>query len=262
MSTVVPLTKLHGTRNDFILIDHRDRQFENYSALARSLCDRHSSIGADGLLVILPSERADVRMRIFNPDGSEAGMCGNGIRCVAAYLVEDGAPRELRVETLAGAIETYARRNGDRYTVRVRLPAPQIMPAEENPNGYVVQAGNPHVVIFGDTVEGVDLPAIGPVISSKYEGGANVHAAVRRAADRLEVRHWERGVGPTLSCGTGAVAAAAAAIYRGIVQSPVSVVVPGGELIVEWDGAGDAWLTGEAVRIFDTAVRYDGRVTH
>ncbi|MBV9148775.1 MAG: diaminopimelate epimerase [Candidatus Eremiobacteraeota bacterium] len=261
MSTVVPLTKLHGTRNDFILIDHRDRQFENYSVLARSLCDRHSSIGADGLLIILPSESADVRMRIFNPDGSEAEMCGNGIRCVAAYLFEDGAPPDLHVETLAGVIETQARRDGDRYTVRVRLPAPQIMPAGI-PNGYAVQAGNPNVVIFGDSFDGVDLPAMGPLISSKYRDGANVHVAVPCAPDRLEVHHWERGVGPTLSCGTGAVAAAGAAIYRGVVRSPVAVIVPGGELIVEWDGAGDAWLTGEAVRVFDTTVRYDDVVAN
>ena len=260
MKRVVPLTKLHGTRNDFVLVDHRDHQFSDYAGLASFLCERRSGVGADGLLVLLPSDDTDVCMRIFNPDGSEAQMCGNGVRCVAAYLLEEGEPADLHIRTLAGVIETHAQRDGDRYAVRVTLPAPQIAPASGIPNAFVVQAGNPNVVIFGDSLKGADLPAMGPLISSKYENGANVHVATPCGPRCLEVRHWERGVGTTMSCGTGAIAAAAAAIHCGDVQSPVEVIVRGGTLIVEWDGVGDILLTGKAVRVFDTTVHYDDHV--
>ena len=254
---VVPLTKLHGTRNDFVLVDHRDQQRRDYAQLAQFLCDRRRSVGADGFLVVLPSRASDVRMRIFNADGSEAQMCGNGIRCVAAYLNDEGEPADLRVETLAGLIETHAERDSGRYVVRVKLPAPQVAPDPEMSNAYVVQVGNPNVVIFGDSPEGADLPSAGPLISNRYRDGANVHVAVWLGANRIAARHWERGVGETMSCGTGAVAVAAAAISRGIVCSPVEVCVPGGMLTVEWDGAGAVTLTGEAVRVFDTTVHYD-----
>ena len=254
----MPLTKLHGTRNDFVLIDHRNRQSNDYAALARFLCNRRIGVGADGLLVILLSSIADVRMRIFNADGSEAQMCGNGIRCVAAYLTEGRAQADFQVETLAGMMSTHATLDGDRYIVRVKVPSPQIEPAGV-PNSYVVQAGNPNVVIFGDALEG-DLPTSGSQISSRYKDGANVHIGVVEGTNRIRVRHWERGVGETMSCGTGAVAVAAAAIAHRGVASPVEVCVPGGKLIVEWDGVGDATLTGEAVRVFDASVWYDSAV--
>ncbi|MBV9971859.1 MAG: diaminopimelate epimerase [Candidatus Eremiobacteraeota bacterium] len=257
MKNIVPLTKMHGTRNDFVLIDQRNARLSNYAEAARYLCDRHAGIGADGLLVVLPSRDDDVRMRIFNPDGSEAQMCGNGIRCLAAYLRDEGAPANVRVETLAGTIFTHCEREADRFVVSVVLPPPQVEPATDIPNVYVVMAGNPNVVIFGDGLHGRNLAASGPDISSKYRDGANVHLVLVAARNRIEVCHWERGAGVTLSCGTGAVAAAAATIYRGDADSPVEVCVPGGILTVEWDGTGPATLTGEAVRVFDATVHYD-----
>ncbi len=254
MKVLVPLTKLHGTGNDFVLIDGRERQFKDYAALARLLCDRRMGVGADGLLLLEPCEEADVQMRIFNPDGSQAQMCGNGIRCVAAYLHDRGGPPNLRIGTLAGTMLTQTTNDGDRNSVRVSLPPPQIESAFSDSARVFVRVGNPHVVLFVDSLDAVNLASAAPEISAAIEGGANVHTVVLRNRNRLEVRHWERGVGATLSCGTGAVAAAAAAIYRGDVQSPVEVIAPGGKLTVERDRNGETWLTGEAVRVFDAAI--------
>jgi len=250
----VPFTKLHGTCNDFVLFDQRETKFVANALTARFVCDRRRGVGADGLLIALPSDGADVRMRILNADGSEAQMCGNGIRCVAAYLSESGAPSDLRIETLAGVVLTHAQRDGDHYRVRVRLEAPRIEQWSGRPEALFVHAGNPHVVLFAALPDEVDLESVGPEVSAGIAGGANVHVVTRTGAQQLTVRHWERGVGSTAACGTGAVAAAAAAITRGDVHSPVELSVPGGRLSVEWDGGGYVWLTGAAVRVFDGSI--------
>lgn len=254
MSRAVPVTKLHGTRNDFVLLDERQSRVSDYATLARFVCDRHAGIGADGLLVVLPSQTADVRMRIFNADGSEAQMCGNGIRCVARYLHEAGGESDLRVETLWGTVPTYVvRAENGRYDVRVELGRPRIE-AANGADSVEVWLGNPHVVLFPKALEEIDLEVVGPRLCSAAPAGTNVHAAVPNGPHGLTVRHWERGVGMTLACGTGAAAAAAAAIFRGDVRSPVEVSAPGGRLIVAWDGAHDVSLTGPTVRVFDTEI--------
>lgn len=251
----VPVTKLHGTHNDFILIDERVARVVDYPRFAKIVCDRRAGVGADGLLIVLPSAIADVRMRILNADGSQAEMCANGVRCLARYLYDQGAPDELRVETDAGIVHTRVLAELERYdAVRVKLGVPLIERLPDLADALFVSVGNPHIVIFPEALDDVDLDVIGPQLSSTRSGGANVHAAARIGPGRLAVHHWERGVGKTLACGTGAVAAAAAAIVRGDVESPVEVNVPGGRLLVEWDRSGDAFLTGDAVRLFDTEI--------
>lgn len=249
----MPVTKLHGTRNDFVLLDERQARIADYAAFARFACDRHVGVGADGLLVVLPSRTADVRMRIFNADGSEAQMCGNGIRCLARYMHEASAQRELRVETQWGVVPTHVvRAEKGQYEVRVELGRPRIESPPDVSDAIDIVLGNPHVVLFPAALEEIDLDVAGPRLSARTPGGANVHAAVRTGPQALAVRHWERGVGLTLACGTGAAAAAAAAIFHGDVRSPVAVTAPGGRLSVEWDGLGQVVLTGDAVRVFDT----------
>ena len=250
----VPVTKLHGTRNDFALIDERAGQrVLNYGEFAKAVCERHTGVGADGVLVLLPSSNADVQMRIFNSDGSEAEMCGNGIRCVARYLHEAGEGDRLHIETKGGPIATTILSTGP-YAIRVAMGTPVVKKRENLDNASFVTLGNPHVVLFATSFDDYDLDVTGPKFNAQEPGGINVHIAVKAANSRLLVRHWERGAGRTMACGTGAVAAAAAAIARGDVSSPVEVNVPGGRLMVEWDGTGEAFLSGPAERVFDTAI--------
>ena len=252
---LVPVTKMHGTRNDFILVDERTERISDYPEFARAFCDRHAGVGADGVLVILPSATADIRMRIFNADGSEAEMCGNGIRCFAAYLNEEGGLPDLRIETKAGVIKTQITSGAPDYNVRVNMGTPKFGKNDRpGDNVAFVALGNPHVVLFAKNFDDIDLDDVGPKYNQQIAGGANVHVVVKSGPSRLLVHHWERGVGGTMACGTGAVAAAVAAIQRGDVVSPVEVNVPGGRLIVEWEGEGDAMLTGPAVRVFETEI--------
>ncbi|MGZ3495943.1 MAG: diaminopimelate epimerase [Vulcanimicrobiaceae bacterium] len=250
----VAVTKMHGALNDFVIVDERTPRIPDLPSFARAVCDRRGGIGADGVLAILSSEIGDVRMRVINADGSEAEMCGNGMRCVARYLSEAGDGDRLRVETLAGVIETQIVSKGDAYEVRLNMgvPLPQRRPLPF-PDAAFVSLGNPHVVIFASALDAVDLVAVAQELqrSPSFPEGTNVHVAVRSGPQRLDVRHWERGVGLTHACGTGAVACAAAAIVRGMADSPVDVYVPGGRLRVEWDGQGPSYLTGPAVRVFD-----------
>lgn len=251
----VPVTKLHGTRNDFVLIDERPEQrVSNYSEFAKIVCERHTGVGADGLLVLSKSSSADVQMRIFNADGSEAEMCGNGIRCVARYVHEREHTEQLRIETKAGPIGTKVLGTEPQYSIRVAMGTPVVKKRERLDDASFVSLGNPHVVLHSKSFDDYDLDVTGPKWNAQEPGGTNVHVAVKAGPSRLLVRHWERGAGRTLACGTGTVAAAAGAIARGDVVSPVEVNVPGGRLLVEWDGTGEAYLTGPAEHVFDTSI--------
>jgi diaminopimelate epimerase len=257
MVSGVPVTKMHGTRNDFVILDRRTAHVEDLAAFGRWVCDRHAGIGADGLIVIEASQRADARMRTINTDGSEAEMCGNGIRCAARWLDEAGEGGRVRFETLAGIYETEILEREPEYLIRVAMGIPRIAmhPVPFLTDARFVDMGNPHVVLFRKCVEEIELTMLAERIQTAplFPKGTNVHVAALDGEDTLRVRHWERGVGLTLSCGTGAVACAAAAIARSMVRSPVEVFVPGGKLTVEWAG-GPAYLTGPAVRVFDTTV--------
>jgi diaminopimelate epimerase len=251
---------MHGTRNDFVVLDQRAARIDAIHAFARWVCDRRTGVGGDGLIAIDASALADVQMRIINADGSEAEMCGNGIRCAARWLDEAGEGERLRFQTPAGIVETAVIAREPEYLVRVAMPTPRIAPHAVPflDDARFVDVGNPHVVLFRKHADDVDLTMLAHRLQTAkaFPNGTNVHvAAVEDGA--LRVRHWERGVGLTMSCGTGAVACAAAAIAQSFVESPVEVFVPGGRLVVEWDGEGRAYLTGPAVRVFDTSVRVE-----
>ena len=249
----VPIVKANGTKNDFVIVDERVTPIADAPSFARDVCDRGRGIGADGVLLVGPSHSADVRMRVINADGSEAEMCGNGVRVVARYLSEHDGREAATVETLAGPIRTRVLAK-DPYRVAVEMGEPQIG-APHQVAGYTaipVDLGNPHVVIRVPDVDAVDLAVVGPRIErdARYPRGTNVHFLSIDARGR-RVRHWERGAGATQACGTGAVAVAAVLIAAGEATSPVSLIVPGGTLEVEWSPGGRATLIGDAVREFE-----------
>ena len=260
--------KMHGAENVFVLIDERPARFAQYDALARTLCDAAGPMqGADGILVVgEPSagSGALARMRIFNADGSEAEMCGNGVRCVARYLGERGADSEFAIETLAGRVGARIV-SRDPFAACVDIGSITFPHAADEESFealdsawpfYDVSVGNPHAVIFVPDVAAIDLAALGASAQrlARFPAGTNVHVAAIEDATTLRVRHFERGVGLTQACGTGAAACAAAAIVTQGVRSPVAVRVPGGTLEVAWEPGGTALLTGGAEHVFTRAV--------
>jgi diaminopimelate epimerase len=260
MNGRIALTKMHGACNDFVILDQRTARVEALEKFARWACDRRAGVGADGLIVIDVSRSSDAAMLTFNADGTQAEMCGNGIRCAARWLDEAGEGDRVEFETPGGSVRTEIVARSPEYLVRALVGTPRIAPLalEVSGEAYVVDLGNPHVVLLPARVDDVDLPALAGRLQmdARFTNGVNVHVAVVEGKDRLRLQHWERGVGLTPACGTGAVACAAVAIAQNLVSSPVETFVPGGRLVVEWDGAGgDAALTGPAVRVFDTEVR-------
>lgn len=251
------VTKMHGARNDFVIIDGRAEQVTDVPTFVRWACDRRAGIGADGCIVLESSRVANVRMRTINSDGSEAEMCGNGVRCAARWLDEAGEGERIAFETDAGIVRTTVVTRKPEYLVRVLMGEPHVSPiALPGLHGAVfVDVGNPHVVIFAAGAEEIDLAAVAEALqrTPRFPEGTNVNAAALDGGS-LRVRHWERGVGLTQACGTGAVACAAVAIEQRMATSPVEVLVPGGRLIVEWSGSGSACLIGPAVRVFDACV--------
>ncbi len=252
------VTKMHGARNDFIVVDGRKSPVDDAASFARWACDRRAGIGADGVILLEPSQRADVRMRTINADGSEAEMCGNGVRCAARWLDENGEGKKIAFETEGGIVSAEIVAREPEYAVRVAMGRPKVgqIAISILPDATFVDAGNPHVVIFRERIGTIDLEAVAEALQREplLREGVNVHAAARCGSNALEVRHWERGVGTTMACGTGAVACAAVAIGRNLVCSPVDVFVPGGRLVVELGADGMAYLTGPAARVFDTEV--------
>jgi len=257
MSQRVAVAKMHGARNDFVVIDARTQPIADPTGLAKELCERHTGIGADGLLIVDRAKAGDVSMRVINPDGSEAEMCGNGIRCVARFLDERGEGGELAVETLAGVVKTSVIERGETYRIRVDMGIPHVRDdAQTIGDAILVDTGNPHLVLFRRSLDGVELSLLGERLQThpSFPNGVNVHVAVVRDHAHIDMRHYERGAGLTMACGTGAVATVAAAIVRGYAATPVTVGVPGGELTIEIDEDGRAFMTGPAVHVFDTTI--------
>jgi len=264
----ISITKCQGTGNDFVLLDRTDGGELPYSDLAQTLCDRHLGVGADGLLVLERASTlgADIAMRIFNADGSQAETCGNGVRCVARYMHDRtaSAPRQLKVETSSGTVQTEIVSDSP-FSVRVDMG----VPGEIRESGKAraagvfgdrvdVSMGNPHCVIFVDVdLMPVNLAAAADVVAGDgtYPDGVNVEIARIFSGGPVAMRVSERGVGETQACGTGACAVAVAAIELGRAESPVRVTMLGGDVTVEWEGAGEnAFLTGGAELVFDTAM--------
>ncbi len=261
---VLPITKCQGTGNDFVLFDNRTGRTCDYPALARALCDRRFGVGADGLLALVAasSPAADCGMRIFNADGSEAEMCGNGIRCAALYLARaNGADGPRAFETAAGVVRTEP--GSVQGSVRVDMGMPTRRPPAafdldgEKMEFTRVAIGNPHAVVFVDEpLETFDLERLAARLAREGadSGGINVEVA-RVDGTAIAMRVSERGVGETWACGTGAIATAVAAIASGRAASPVEIVTKGGSTTVSWGGEGTAaFLTGPARLVFDTTV--------
>lgn len=268
--------KLQATGNDFIFIDADEEH--NWSPLAKAMCHRHLGIGADGLIVLLPSKVADLRMRLYNPDGSEAEACGNGLRCLARYAIDRGLvdARELVVETLGGMRKVRPYGN----LIQVDMGKPKFK-ADEIPMlieeeldiildyPIIVQGkkllltclsmGNPHAVCFLDEpIANFPLAELGPVVENhplfpdriNFEVANVLSRKPTEKLEKIEARVWERGVGETLSCGTGACAVAVAARLHNRVTGDVDIILPGGVLTVAWDEVGEVMLHGPAELVF------------
>jgi diaminopimelate epimerase len=255
-----PFHKMHGLGNDFVVIDARERPVEMTGSRAHAVADRRTGIGCDQLILLEPSDVADVKMRIFNSDGSEVEACGNATRCVATLL---GKP--AMIETLGGLLETQPQ--GASASVSLNPPAfdwefiPLAMPmdAMDMPVSWevlerpmAVNVGNPHVVFFVADADEVELERLGPIIENDplFPEKVNVNIATVTGPNSLKLRVWERGVGLTLACGTGACATAVAAIRSGRVVSPVTVSLPGGDLKISWCEGGAIEMEGPATHVF------------
>jgi diaminopimelate epimerase len=270
----IPFYKLHGNGNDFILIDELNTAIipdEMKADFAALFCDRHYGIGGDGVIYLTRSENTDLKMRLFQPDKSEAEMCGNGMRCFAKYAYDAGyIGTSGRIETLAGIIPVRAGYGDDEFLATVTMPKPLFdrkeIPAtgegeyRETILGLTVQAVNigvPHAVIFVDSVDGVDIGNLGPAIRrhETFPKGANVNFVERTSQDALKIRTFERGVeDETLSCGTGATAAAAIAHKLGFVGTQVHVETIGGPLTVHLGE--ETLLEGPAVTVFSGLITF------
>jgi len=272
-------TKMHGIGNDYVYVNGFEEQVANPAEVSRKVSDRHFGIGSDGLILILPSERADVRMRMFNADGSEAEMCGNGVRCVAKYAYDHGLTRKnpVRVETGRGVLTLELDLSGGKVrqvTVDMGEPIlslPEIPVDVEQvvnalrPNEFEISAdgqkydatfvsmGNPHAVIYTQDVSKLDLERIGPPLESHkaFPRRINVHWVQAHVPSELTMRTWERGSGITLACGTGACAVCVAGVLTGRTARKILAHLPGGDLTLEWrESDNNVYMTGPATEVF------------
>lgn len=273
----IEFVKYHGLGNDFILIDNRQSPDPCLSAeQAVRWCDRHFGVGADGVIFVLPAQTdADYRMRIFNSDGSEPEMCGNGIRCLARFIAELEGKSEAtyKIETLAGLITPKLSLNGQ---VTVDMGLPRLLAAEipttlGQPDAKVidlpleaagqswqvtcVSMGNPHCITFVEDVLAIDLEQIGPQFEHHPAFPQRINAEFIQVLrpDYLKMRVWERGAGITLACGTGACAALVAAVLTGKSERCATVELPGGCLEIEWANDQRLYMSGPATRVFASA---------
>ena len=256
-------TKMHGCGNDYIFLNCMEGAPDDLPGLARRLSDRRFGVGGDGIICVCPSGRADFKMRMFNADGSEGAMCGNGVRCFGKYVYDKGLTDKSRlvVETLSGDRElSLTIQNGRAEGAVVGMGVPVVQPSVQitvKDNTYTaipVSVGNPHAVIEAEDPAGLDLRAVGPAVERHPLFPRRVNAEFIRVLNRgeLEMRVWERGSGETLACGTGACAAAAAMMAAGRLDREAVVHLAGGDLRVRWDEkTGQMFMTGPAVTVFD-----------
>ncbi|TYO99304.1 diaminopimelate epimerase [Geothermobacter ehrlichii] len=269
-------TKMHGAGNDYVYVNGFEETIDNPEELAVRVSDRHFGIGSDGLILILPSDRADVRMRIFNADGSEAEMCGNGVRCVAKFVYERGLVRKERliIETGAGLlpVELFPDAGGRVDRVRVGMGEPRLTrgeipmagPADERAvdipfevagrtlRATCVSMGNPHCVIYVDDVDAFPVAELGPQIERHplFPQRTNVEFVQVLSQGEVRQRTWERGAGETLACGTGAAAVTVAGVLTGRSGRRIVNHLAGGDLVLEWLEAGPVLMTGPATEVF------------
>lgn len=274
---MVKFQKMHGLGNDFILMDQIDPLKYDLTALAIKLCDRHQGIGADGIILILPSEIADAKMRIVNSDGSEAKMCGNGIRCFAKYVYDNKiiTAKTFTIETGAGImIPELIIEDGKVLLVKVNMGAPQLERSQIPMTGiagkvineplhiggmeYKITSmlmGVTHTIVFANHLTEEDLITLGKLIEKNpvFTHGTNVNFVEVLNDHEVKVRTWERGAGRTLACGTGSCASAIAASLNGLTGKVVTVHLALGDLLIEWiDGI--VYMTGSANHVFEGMV--------
>lgn len=269
-------TKMHGLGNDYVCINCFRERVEDPSGFARTLCDRHYGIGADGLILICPSKVSDFKMEIYNSDGSVAGMCGNGIRCLGKYVYDYRltGKETLSIETKSGIRNMHLHiQDGKACGAMVDMGVPRLNahsipilsekdlvindPIEVQEKNYRmtgISMGNPHAVIFLEEINGISLEETGRELEfhPRFPERANIEFCHVTARNRMEIRVWERGVGETLACGTGACAAVVASVLNDLTDEEVIVKLLGGELSVRWDRkVNHVFLVGPAVKVFD-----------
>jgi diaminopimelate epimerase len=272
-------TKMQGTGNDFIMINAFNERIneKDYSSIAQKMCDRHFGIGADGLILALPSQKEDIRMRIFNADGSEAEMCGNGIRCFALFVKNEGliSKNKFNIETLAGKIVPEIIELTEKKTAMVKvdmgLPFFEAMDIPVNLKGngpFLKQTmqiegqkieytpigmGNPHCIVFTQEITDAMVHQTGPAIENNinlFPKRTNVEFVKIISRTKAEMRVWERGSGETLACGTGTCATVVAGILNGYLNNEVTVKLLGGELIIKWEQGQSVFMTGPSEVVF------------
>lgn len=270
-------TKMHGIGNDYIYIHCPDGAPSDISDLSIEMSPRHTAVGSDGIILILPSDKADFMMRIFNADGSEARMCGNGIRCVGKYVYDKGLTDKTRlcIDTLSGIkhLDLHIGDDGQVATVTVDMgvaatEAPDVLPegiTVEKPVATTagdvritaISMGNPHGVVFIDDMESIDVHALGRELEmhEMWPDRANIEFARIDSPHDITMRVWERGSGETMACGTGACATAAAAVITGRCKSPVRVRLLGGTLEISVSPSGSILMTGPATTVFEGRYR-------
>ncbi len=273
---MIKFTKMHGLGNDYVYIDAINQKIENESSLAKFVSNRHFGIGSDGLILICKSEVADFKMRMFNSDGSEAEMCGNGIRCVGKFVYDKGLTNKttVKIETLAG-IKTLIlnTKDGKVETARVDMGEP-ILEAEKIPvisteepvknleleaenkkfKFTCVSMGNPHAITIVENTKEFDVEKYGKVleVDKAFPKKANIEFAQIVNRQNINMRVWERGAGETLACGTGACATAVACNLNGLTDRKVNIELLGGTLNIEWNETDNhVYMTGPAVTVFD-----------
>ena len=276
---MIKFTKMHGLGNDYVYMDAIHQNIENESSLAQFVSNRNFGIGSDGLILICKSDVADFKMRMFNSDGSEAEMCGNGIRCVGKFVFDKGLTNktEVKIETLAG-IKTLKLniKKGKVSTARVDMGEPILEPKEipvisnedivknleisvedRNFRFTCVSMGNPHAITFVDDTKNFDVEKYGKVIEvdKNFPRKTNVEFIEVIDKNNIKMRVWERGAGETLACGTGACASTVACILNGLTDRKVNVELLGGTLEIEWNKEDNhVYMTGPAVTVFEGEV--------
>ncbi len=273
---VLKFTKMQGAGNDYVYVNCFKEQIDNPQEMAVRVSNRNFGIGSDGLILIMPSSVADVRMRMFNSDGSESEMCGNGIRCVAKYAYDHGivSKTEIKAETGAGilTLQLVPGADGKIEKVRVNMGLPRLLRGEIPMTGEAdvqvvaeplmvldrtfritcVSMGNPHCVIFVDDVENFPVSTYGPLIenSELFPRRTNVEFVQIISRNEVRQRTWERGAGETLACGTGSSAVMAACVLNGLTEKQILNHLSGGDLEMEWAEDGSIYMTGPAVEVF------------
>ncbi|MBO4313175.1 MAG: diaminopimelate epimerase [Desulfovibrio sp.] len=284
MPKLLPFTKMHGAGNDYVYVSAFEQEVENPGELARRISDRHFGVGSDGLVLILPSSVADVRMRMFNADGSEAEMCGNASRCVAKYAYDHGlvSSEHISLETGAGIKHIDLRlQGGEVVGATVDMGCPElepgkipVLPVEAGQKDFInreltvngtrrritaVSMGNPHAVLFLPEIDSLDLAKIGPHFEThaQFPKKTNTEFVQVLSPSAVKMRVWERGAGETLACGTGACATAVACVLNHLTDRTVDVRLLGGTLRIEWrKDDGHVLMSGNAVTVFDGVYRY------